>query len=196
MAKPSEFPERIKILRVRQGMNQTELGKCLGVGQAAVSAWETGENTPSAESLVKMGNLASYPDCLFFYDQAGMDLKRVTAVGDALKTCLDFVKEHAGSRDCEQLRGRITGMNQEDQLNTVLESMAGLGGLGPVTSRFLEKVVPAILQLVEQIDPAAARELRPHVGGDESPVLQIGYMRTTAAKILHLKKKKHPWDRE
>jgi len=195
MAKGSEFSEAIKILRVKQDMDQADLARCLGMGQTAVSAWETGQNTPSAEALVKMGNLASYPDCLFFYEKAGMDLKRVSQVGKALDVCLNFIR-HFDSRTYDQLGARIVGMDREEQLSAVLESMGGLGHLSPVTSPFLDEVVPAILQLVEEIDPAAATELRPHVGGYDSPALQIGYMRTTAAKILHLKKKKHPWDRE
>lgn len=92
MAKKSEFAEPIRILRVKQDMNQTDLGKYLGVGQAAVSAYETGENTPPAEALVKMGNLASYPDCLFFYEKAGMDLTRVAPTSKALEECLDFIR--------------------------------------------------------------------------------------------------------
>jgi len=192
MAKRSEFAEHIKILRVKQGMDQAELAKRLGMAQTAVSAWETGQNTPSAEALVKMGNLASYPDCLFFYEQAGMDLKRITAVGDTLKRCLDFVKQVKGSREYEQLQGRITGMNQEDQLNAVLESMAGLGHLVGIP---FDEVTSIFEQLVEQIDPIAAKKLgsRLHWG---TPYDKINFMRGTAAKILHLKKKKHPWDRK
>jgi transcriptional regulator with XRE-family HTH domain len=195
MVKKSEFAEAIKILRVKQGMNQTELGKYLGVGQAAVSAMETGENTPRRETLEKMGNLAPYPDCLFFYEKAGMDLKRITAVSNALARCLDFVK-YMDLWTHEGLRGRILGLDREEQLNIVLESMGHLPRLVPTNSRFLDEVVPAVLQFVEDIDPAAATELRPHVGGYDSAALQIGYMRTTAAKVLHLKKKKHPRDRE
>jgi transcriptional regulator with XRE-family HTH domain len=195
MAKMSEFPERIKILRVKQGMNQTELGNYLGVGQTAVSKWETGENPPPAEALVKMGNMEDYPDCLFFYEKAGMDLRRVSQVGKALDVCLDFIK-WVDSRTYDQLHGRILGMDREEQLSTVLESMAGLGGLSPVTSRFLDEAVPAVLQLVEEIDPGAARELRQHVGGYGSAYDQIKYMRSAVAKILHLKPKKHPWERD
>jgi transcriptional regulator with XRE-family HTH domain len=183
MAKISELPEHIKILRVKQGMNQTDLGKYLGVGQTAVSAWETGDNTPPAEALVRMGNLASYPDCLFFYEKAGMDLKRVTAVGDTLKTCLDFVKQHMGSRDYEQLQGRITGMNQEDQLNSVLESM---GGLSHLVGEPFDEMASVVLQLVKQINPAEAEQLNQHLWSG-TPYDKIKWIKGTAAKILYLK---------
>ena len=196
MATMSEFRERIGILRVKQDMSQADLGRYLGLGQGAVSMWETGENIPPAEALVKMGNLACYPDCLFFYEKAGMDMKRVTAVANVLKTCLDFIEDRVHLQQYKQLQRCVAGMNQEDQLNHVLDYIGGLGGLSPDSPGFLDEVVPAILQFVEQIDPAAAKELRPHVGGYGSAYDQMRYVGSTAGRILKLKKKKHPWERE
>lgn len=192
MAKTAEFAEHIRILRVKQGMNQTELGKYLGVGQTAVSAWETGDNAPPAEALVKMGNLASHPDCLFFYEKAGMDLKRVTAVADTLDRCLRFVELHTGAREYKQLRERITRMNQEDQLNAVLESMSGLSHL---VGEPFDEMASVSLQLVQQLDPNAAKELKQGLWSG-TPYDKLKYIRSAAARVLKLKKKKHPWDRE
>lgn len=193
MAKTSKFREPIRLLRVKQDMTQADLAKHLGVGQTAVSAWETGDNTPPADALVKMGNIAPYPDCLFFYEKAGMDLKRITAVGDTLKRCLDFVKQHTGTREFDQLQVRIAGMNQEDQLAHVLQSMGGLPGLAHGLE--LGDVETAFGKLIEHIDPGYAKRIGPlHLGG--SAYDRIRQMSGAAMSLLRLKKKKHPWERD
>lgn len=43
--------DRIKALRVGRGMNQSELGKLLGVGQKTISGMERGENNPTVAQL-------------------------------------------------------------------------------------------------------------------------------------------------
>lgn len=187
MGKRSEFHEPIRVLRVKQGMTQTDLAKYLGVGQTAVSAWETGDNTPPADALVKMGNLASYPDCLFFYEKAGMDLKRVTAVGDTLKRCLDFVQQHMRTRDYEELQGHIASMNQEDQLAHVLQSMNGLPGLAG-HHLDLGDVQTAFRELIMYIDPDYRKHIGPlHLEG--SAYDRIRAMSGAAQALLRVKKK-------
>jgi DNA-binding XRE family transcriptional regulator len=154
MAKTSEFAEPIRILRIKQGMNQTDLGKYLGVGQTAVSAWEIGDNTPPAEALVKMGNLASYPDCLFFYEKAGMDPMRVAPMEDALRVCLSFV-EGWDPRVHEGLRRSITGVSREERIRVVLDCIANLPGLARAES--FEEVAQAFARLVQEVSPSHAK---------------------------------------
>lgn len=157
MAKKSEFAEPIKILRVKQGMNQTDLGKYLGVGQAAVSAYETGENTPPAEALVKMGNMAPYPDCLFFYEKAGMDPMRVAPMEDALRVCLSFV-EACDWKAYEQLRRSTTAISREERIHIVLDCIANLSGLARAEA--FEEVAQAFARLVQEVSPSHAESAR------------------------------------
>ncbi len=56
-----EFSEKIKILRKRMGLSQTELGKLLGVTNRAVSKWETGAAMPSAETLMALAGALNTP---------------------------------------------------------------------------------------------------------------------------------------
>jgi transcriptional regulator with XRE-family HTH domain len=51
-----EFGLRLRKARVLKKMTQTEVGAMFDVGKAAVSAWEVGSNTPSAEQLARMAD--------------------------------------------------------------------------------------------------------------------------------------------
>jgi len=44
-------------LREAKGLTQTEVGEAIGVGQTAVSMWETGTNTPRSIHLIKLSKL-------------------------------------------------------------------------------------------------------------------------------------------
>lgn len=48
-------------LRKQLGMNQTELGKALGVSQGAISVWELNKGEPKRENLVALAELADVP---------------------------------------------------------------------------------------------------------------------------------------
>lgn len=47
----------IRALRESAGMRQYELAARMGVKQASVHAWESGENYPSAENLLKLADI-------------------------------------------------------------------------------------------------------------------------------------------
>lgn len=51
------LPERLKYLRESLKLTQSEAGERLGLDRKAVSAFETGSRTPTAELLVKMAAL-------------------------------------------------------------------------------------------------------------------------------------------
>ncbi len=55
--------------------SQTQFAAAVGVTQQTVSDWEseTVHAAPSCQSYVRLGNIAPYPDCLWFWDQAGFD---------------------------------------------------------------------------------------------------------------------------
>lgn len=47
----------IRALREAAGMKQYELAARMGVKQASVCAWESGENYPSVENLMKLADI-------------------------------------------------------------------------------------------------------------------------------------------
>ena len=51
------FPKRLKELRLKKGLTQTELGKKLGVKQSTFTNWENGKREPNFETLIKLADL-------------------------------------------------------------------------------------------------------------------------------------------
>ncbi|HOC55383.1 MAG TPA: XRE family transcriptional regulator [Verrucomicrobiota bacterium] len=58
------LPERITQARELAGQTKTELAEKLGVSVAAVSQWEDGSKTPTAENLVAIGRVLDVPVAL------------------------------------------------------------------------------------------------------------------------------------
>lgn len=58
MSSPSErsFGSNLQSLRELRGLTQAELGKRAGMAAASISHFETGQRTPSLESLVKLAD--------------------------------------------------------------------------------------------------------------------------------------------
>ena len=54
-----KFQERLKELRMQQGMSQMELAKATGISQSAIAKWELGKTEPTASAIV---TLAKYFD--------------------------------------------------------------------------------------------------------------------------------------
>ena len=67
--------ERIRALRDSLGLTQTQFADALDVAQAAVSVWESGKETPTSGAYVRMGNLAHYPDNLWFWKEGGLEIE-------------------------------------------------------------------------------------------------------------------------
>ncbi|CAG6229746.1 Cro/CI family transcriptional regulator [Streptococcus pneumoniae] len=51
------FTERLKKLRLKKGLTQTELGEKVGVKQNTFTNWEKGKREPSFENLIKLADL-------------------------------------------------------------------------------------------------------------------------------------------
>jgi len=86
MKKDRQIGQRIKKFREDHYPNQKALAEALGVGQTVVSAWETGDNMPSSEAWAKLGNVAPYPENLWFWQQGGLDLEELfSAAAQILK---------------------------------------------------------------------------------------------------------------
>ena len=51
------FPKRLKELRLKKGLTQTELGEKVGVKQNTFTNWENGKREPNFENLIKIADL-------------------------------------------------------------------------------------------------------------------------------------------
>ena len=51
------FPQRLKELRLKKGLTQTELGEKVGVKQNTFTNWEKSKREPSFENLIKLADL-------------------------------------------------------------------------------------------------------------------------------------------
>ena len=73
-----EWAQQVAKLRKKLGLRQVDFAARFGVTQAAVSGWETGRKEPSVENYLVMGNMAEDPDCLWFWQRAGVDTSRIS----------------------------------------------------------------------------------------------------------------------
>lgn len=55
--KKNLFSVRLKELRLKKGLTQTELGEKVGVKQSTFTNWENGKREPSFENLIKLADL-------------------------------------------------------------------------------------------------------------------------------------------
>ncbi|MCM1305712.1 MAG: helix-turn-helix domain-containing protein [Bacteroides sp.] len=46
--------ERIKELRVEEGISQSQLAKATGLSQSAIAAWEVGKNVINANAIITL----------------------------------------------------------------------------------------------------------------------------------------------
>ena len=51
-----KFHEKLKVLRKKQGLTQTELGEKVGVKQSAYGKWENEKTEPSLEKLIVLAD--------------------------------------------------------------------------------------------------------------------------------------------
>ena len=51
------FPQRLKELRLKKGLTQTELGEKVGVKQNTYTNWENGKREPNFEIVIKLADL-------------------------------------------------------------------------------------------------------------------------------------------
>ena len=71
------FGRIVKGLRKdKLGLDQKGLAAKMQVTRPTVTAWELGYYLPSAEQLIKLANLLSYPDCLIPLGEAGFDVEK------------------------------------------------------------------------------------------------------------------------
>jgi transcriptional regulator with XRE-family HTH domain len=99
MGKETEAGRRIRALRGH--LTQAEFAKCFGVTQSMISAWEAGRDVPSAEIWIKLGELSGYPDCYWFWQQAGLDQQKLLAATEQM------LRDQIRDADSPLLEGQI-----------------------------------------------------------------------------------------
>lgn len=92
------FGKRVKALRTRNKMTQTELAEKLGVSKSIISAYEKGTRTPAFETIVKLSDIFNVPEGIFFYkpeakeeniqtvDVTGLTLKQIAVVEAVIRS--------------------------------------------------------------------------------------------------------------
>ena len=55
----NKLPQRIKELRIEQGLKQCDLAKLCNVKQSCISKWERGETLPDVEILITLVSIFS-----------------------------------------------------------------------------------------------------------------------------------------
>jgi phage repressor protein C with HTH and peptisase S24 domain len=77
--------ERISSLRRVLKLSRREFGRKLGHSAQIVSRWECGTLLPSADSYIRLGNIAGETDCWFFWGKAGVRPSEMTNVFPEVK---------------------------------------------------------------------------------------------------------------
>ena len=82
MKRPMTTARRIRQRRKALTLTQAELGKLVGVGQSAVTAWEGGRNIPKGETAARLAEaLGVSRDWLLYGDESGQPKKQVRLRG-------------------------------------------------------------------------------------------------------------------
>jgi SOS-response transcriptional repressor LexA len=71
LAKP-QWPTEIEALRKKLGLSGAAFAQRVGVSAMSMSSWLRGQQKPSAEYFIRLGNLAADPQCWFFWEMAGL----------------------------------------------------------------------------------------------------------------------------
>lgn len=72
-----EWSARILRLLDELATTQAGLAEKLGVSPATVSRWIQGRHEPTSEGYVLLGNLASGPECVYFWERAGVEIDKL-----------------------------------------------------------------------------------------------------------------------
>lgn len=75
----NEIVRQIKLLRKERGENQKDFAKAMSVTQPMMSALEAGRDAPSPAFYLRLANVAPYPQNVWFWEQAGIDTKKMMA---------------------------------------------------------------------------------------------------------------------
>jgi transcriptional regulator with XRE-family HTH domain len=117
------FKDRIKELRVRQGLTQDELGGILDYGRTAISNYESGRSEPSYEALEKLST--------YFHVSVDYLLGRTDNDSEFVPKG-SFIKENI-----DLIRGNMT---YEDFSKDIAAKLNNLQLEGLLSPRYIEKI--------------------------------------------------------
>jgi transcriptional regulator with XRE-family HTH domain len=67
-----DWATKIKRLRRRVGLSQTEFGSRLRYSAMTVSRWECGKQEPTAQGYIRLGQLCEGVESWWFWSRAGL----------------------------------------------------------------------------------------------------------------------------
>lgn len=103
MAKP-QWPTEIEALKKKLGLSGTAFAQRLGASPMSISYWLRGQQRPSPEYFIRMGNLAGDPQCWFFWEMAGLSKSDVARALPDLEQRL--YRRQGGGPDIEVVAAR------------------------------------------------------------------------------------------
>ena len=92
----SGLPDKLKLLRTQRNLTMSHVAKCIEATPSIVSAYESGERTPSVDKLIMLANLYSvsadyllglnYPRDSVILDTANLTKEQLTALQNLINT--------------------------------------------------------------------------------------------------------------
>ena len=136
-------PQKIKSLRIRQGLSQQKLARLLGISDRAISKWELGYSQPSADHLVALAQIfgANMEDFLSDVDT----VKKEEAKG--MKSLVELFKIGRGPSSSHTMgpeRACKVFMEQHpeaDEFQVILYGSLAKTGKGHGTDQVIEKTL-------------------------------------------------------
>ncbi len=110
------YSELVSKLRKDSGETQADFAKKLGVTQPMVSAWEIGAEDPSPTFCIRLGNLAHYPDDVWFWQQAGLDEQEILRAAEKVLTERATARVVAGTIEVRCVEKTAEGIKLLDRL--------------------------------------------------------------------------------
>lgn len=90
------LPDKLKLLRTQKNLTQSKVADCIDVTPSVISAYESGERTPSVEKLVLLANLycvsvdyllgINYPRDSVILDTSNLNQQQLTALQNLINT--------------------------------------------------------------------------------------------------------------
>ena len=110
------FGERLKYLRINDGLTQEELGKKLGVTKMVVSNWELNKGTPNYDMLKKIADIFGVSiDYLLDYDKDFDINNSIDFKNRTIKKVIEMLKDKNISEKELEKAIKIVNIMKEDK---------------------------------------------------------------------------------
>jgi SOS-response transcriptional repressor LexA len=168
----------IRDLRESLALNQGEFGSRLGFSAMAVSRWERGEQEPSAQAYIRIGNLARGTSCWYFWERAGLHSENVLRV---LPT-LEKNTRRSKLQDLEIVTAGISRKKPHDKIQLVAVPVLQVAATsheeqGDVLQSLSEAPMESMVAAPKAWCPNPAHTSCLRVRGNSmAPLIQDGYL--------------------